>query len=179
VTAVPQPTSTTLEPTLVRAIDKIEGLAMTVGEQNKKIDQLVQENTHLRDGLSDLSRTFQMSKWDLQRVENSIPKLTTELKSKFENMLEKTECRIQVPIDRLLEELGRLRASHPPPVHVSSITTFPQNTQFVPESQAEGESSWSPPEDYNPPGPPNKQHYQESCEPSGQLVRSAPHSLRG
>jgi hypothetical protein len=179
VTSTPQPISTTFEPTLVRAINRIEVLNVTLGEQNKKIEQFVQENTHLRNELKDLSRTFQMSKRDLQRVENSIPKLSTELKAKFENMLEKTEFRIQGPIDRLLEELGRMRATHPTPVHVSSITPYPQNTQFVPESQVEGEGSWTPPEDYSPPGPPNKQqHYQENCEPVAQPVRSAPHPLR-
>jgi hypothetical protein len=168
-----QQTSTTLEPTLLLAITKIEGLNSTVGEQNKRIEELVQDNAHLRDELINLSRTFQISKRDLQRVENTIPKLTTELKTKFENMLEKTEGRIQGPIDRLLEELGRLRASPPTPVHVSSITTFPQNTQFVPESQAEGEGSWAPQEEYNTPGPSNKQpHYQENCEPHVQPVRS-------
>ncbi len=174
----PQSVSTTLEPTLLRAITRIEGLTMILGEQNKRIDQLVQDNTHLRDELMNLSRTFQLSKRDLQRVENTIPKLTTELKTKFEKMLEKTEGRIQGPIDRLLEELGRIRASPPTPVHVSSITTFPQNTQFVPESQAEGEGSWAPSEDYNPPRL-NKQRYQENCEPSVQPVRSAPYPLRG
>jgi hypothetical protein len=168
-----QQTSTTLEPTLLLAITKIEGLNSTVGEQNKRIEELVQDNAHLRDELINLSRTFQISKRDLQRVENTIPKLTTELKTKFENMLEKTEGRIQGPIDRLLEELGRLRASPPTPVHVSSITTFPQNTQFVPESQAEGEGSWAPQEEYNTPGPSNKQpHYQENCELHVQPVRS-------
>ncbi|KAI9454971.1 hypothetical protein BJY52DRAFT_690095 [Lactarius psammicola] len=160
----PQPTPTTLESILLLAITRIETLTTILGEQNKRIEQLVQDNTHLRDELTSLSRTFQISKRDLQRVENTIPKLTTELKTKFEKMLEKTEGRIQGPIDRLLEELGRIRASPPTPVHVSSITTFPQNTQFVPESQAEGESSWTPSEDYNPPRL-NKQHYQEKCEP--------------
>jgi hypothetical protein len=170
----PQQTSTTLEPTLLLAITKIEGLNGTVGEQNKRIEELVQDNVHLRDELINLSRTFQLTKRDLQRVENSIPKLMEELKTRFSNMLEKTEGRIQGPIDRLLEELGRLRASPPTPVHVSSITTFPQNTQFAPETQAEGEGSWAPQEDYNAPGPSNKQpHYQENCEPHVQPVRSA------
>ena len=171
---VPQRPSTSLEPTLLLAITRIEGLNITVGEQNKRIEELVQDNGRLRDELINLSRTFQLSKRDLQRVENTIPKLTAELKTRFEKMLEKTEGRIQGPIDRLLEELGRLRARPPTPVHVSSITTFPQNTQFVPESQTEGEGNWAPQEEYNTPGPSNKQpHYQENCEPHVQPVRSA------
>lgn len=160
----PQPTSTALEPTLLRVIT---GLTLAIGDQNKRVEQLVQDNAHLRDELTNLSRTFQLSKRDLQRVENTIPKLTTELKTKFEKMLEKTESRIQGPIDRLLEELGRIRASPPTPVHVSSITTFPQNTQFVPESQPKGEGNWAPSEDYNP-SRLIKQHYQESHEPLAQ-----------
>ena len=166
----PQQTSTLLEPRLRHLIARIEGLSMTIEQQSKIVGQLVQDNISLRDELSNLSRTFQLSKRDLQRVENTIPKLTTELKTKFEKMLEKSEGRIQGPIDRLLEELGRIRACPPTPVHVSSITTFPQNTQFVAESQTEGEGSWAPPEDYNPPGPSNKQHYQEHCEPHVQPV---------
>ncbi|KAH9071133.1 hypothetical protein EDB83DRAFT_2366688 [Lactarius deliciosus] len=157
----PQPTFASLEPTLLHAIT---GLTLAIGEQNKRVEQLVQDNVHLRDELTNLSRTFQLSKRDLQRVENTIPKLTTELKTKFEKMLEKTESRVQGPIDRLLEELGRIRASPPTPVHVSSITTFPQNTQFAPESQPKGEDNWAPPEDYNPPRL-IKQHYQENHEP--------------
>ncbi|KAH8995392.1 hypothetical protein EDB92DRAFT_201344 [Lactarius akahatsu] len=156
----PQPTLATLEPTLLRAIT---GLTLAIGEQNKRVEQLVQDNVHLRDELTSLSRTFQLSKRDLQRVENTIPKLTTELKTKFEKMLEKTESRIQGPIDRLLEELGRIRASPPTPVHVSSITTFPQNTQFVPEPQPKDEGNWAPSEDYNPRRL-IKQHYQENHE---------------
>ncbi|KAF8265953.1 hypothetical protein EI94DRAFT_1803757 [Lactarius quietus] len=169
----PQQTSTTLEPMLLRAITTMDGLNVTIGEQNKRIEDLVQDNNHLRDEVNKLTQTFQLSKRDLQRVENTIPKLTVELKTKFEKMLEKTEDRIQAPIDRLLEELGRVRANPPTPVHVSSITTFPQNTQFVPESQAECEGSWAPQEDYNPPGPSVKQHYLENCEPHVQPVRKA------
>ena len=174
----PQPTSTTLEPTLIRAVTSIELLTTTIGEQSRKIEELTQANTHLRDELTALSRTFQLSKRDLQRVENTIPKLTGELKTKFEKMLEKTESRVQGPIDRLLEELGRIRASPLAAVHVPGITPFPQNTQFAPEPQGEGgESSWVPPEDYNPPGPSTKQHYQENCEGVAQPVCSAPHPL--
>jgi hypothetical protein len=91
------------------------------------------------------------------------------MKTKFEQMLEKAEGRIQGPIDRLLEELGRSR-TNPPPVHVSSI---PQGTQFVPESQAEGEGSWASPEDYNPPEP----IYEENFEPLVQPVRNTPFPL--
>lgn len=179
VAQAPQSTSITLEPTLVRAINKIEELTIALGEQNKKIEQLSQDNTQLREVLIDLSQTFQLSKRDLQRVENTIPKLTAELKTKFEKLLEKAEDRIQGPIDRLLEELGRIRASPVAPVHLSSVPSFPQNTQFVPESQeGEGSCQWAPTEDYNPPGPPNKQHYQENCEPVAQPVRRVPHPLR-
>jgi len=166
----PQPTPSRLECTLGLAITRIENLSMTAGEQNQRIEQLIQENSCLRDELCKLSGTFQLSKRDLQRVENTIPKLTTELKTKFEKMLEKTENRIQGPIDRLLEELGRIRANPPTPVHVSSITTFPQNAPFVPETQPEGESSWVPSD--------NKQHCQESCEPHVQPVRSSAYPLR-
>jgi hypothetical protein len=168
-----QRSSTPLEPMLLRVITRIDGLNATLVEQNKRIEEVVQENFHLREELGNLSRTFQLSKRDLQRVENTIPKLTTELKTKFEKLMEKAEGRIQGPIDRLLEELGRIRACPTTPVHVSSITTFPQNTQFVPESQTEGEGSWAPPDDYNHPGPSNKPHYQENCEPHVQPVRMA------
>lgn len=214
----PQPLSTTLESNLAIANDSIKGFHKALEEQNRKIDQLTQVNTELRNELVNLSRTFQLSKRDLQRVENTIPKLTAELKTKFEKMLEKTEVRIQGPIDRLLEELGRMRASPPTPVLASGITTFPQNTQmqanpptpirpsgittfpqntqmqansptpihtsfppnaqFVPESQTEGEAGWAPQEGYNHPGSPNKQHYQENCEPLAQPVSSAPYPLR-
>jgi hypothetical protein len=155
---VPQSTSTTLEPKHVPATT-IDELTITLKEQNKRIEELVQDNVHLREELVNLSRTFQLSKMDLQRVENTIPKLTAELQNKFEKTLEKTEERIQGSIDRLLEELGRIRA-RPTPVHASS-TPFPQNTEFVPDTQAEGEGSCAPPENYSPPGP----NSQEDCEP--------------
>jgi hypothetical protein len=165
----PPLTSETLEPKHIPAIT-FDELTITLKEQNKRIEELIQDNIHLRDEFVNLSRTFQMSKSDLERVENTIPKLAVELKTKFEKMLEKTEDRIQGPIDRLLEELGRLRAN-PTPAHISGITTFPQGTQFVPESQTEGEGSWVPPEDYNPPEPSYR-------EPLLQPVRSAPYPLR-
>ena len=130
---VPQLASKSLETEHIPATT-IKELTITLKEQNKRIEELIRDNDRLRDELINLSRTFQMSKRDLQRVEDSIPKLSAELKTKFENMLETTESRIQGPIDRLLEELGRLRANPTP----------------IPANQAQGDGSWAQPEDYNP-----------------------------
>ncbi|KAI0256953.1 hypothetical protein BJV78DRAFT_319859 [Lactifluus subvellereus] len=161
--AVTTPNLETLEDALIQATSRIESLKTVVGEQNRKIEMMAQDNTALRDEIRNLSQTFQRSKRDLQMVENTINKMTVELKTKFEKMLEKSEGRIQGPIDRLLEELGRMRANPPAPVHVSGITTFPPNTPFPAEPATEGEGSWAPREDYIPAGF-NKSHYQENYE---------------
>ena len=167
----PQSTAS-LEGSLVKAISRIETLTTTIAEQNRKIEVLVQDNTHLRDEIRNLSQTLQSSKRDLQRVEYTIPKITGELKGKFEKLLEKSESRIQGPIDRLLEEFGRMRAANPPaPAHMPGITTFPSNTPFAPEPTT-GDSEWAPRDDYIPAGL-NKQHYQENCEQHGPPVRLA------
>jgi hypothetical protein len=170
----PQPTAS-LEGSLVLAISRIEALTTTIAEQNRKIGVLVQDNTHLRDEIRNLSQTLQSSKRDLQRVEYTIPKITGELKVKFEKLLEKSESRIQGPIDRLLEEFGRMRAANPPappaPAHMPGITTFPSNTPFSPEPTT-GDSEWAPRDDYIP-ADLNKQHYQENYEQHGPPVRLA------
>jgi hypothetical protein len=153
--------TTSLEGSLVRAISKIETLTTTIAEQNRKIDMLVQDNTDLRDEIRNLSQTLQLSKRDLQRVEYTIPKMTGELKGKFEKMLEKSESRLQGPIDRLLEELGRMRGNPSAPVHMPNVTTYPPNTPFPPESVA-GDNGWAPRDDFIPADHLNKQHYQEN-----------------
>ena len=101
----------------------MEELTTTLREQNRRIGQLLQDNIHLRDEFTKLSRTVQLSNRDLQSVEDPIPK--------FEKMLDKAENRIQNRLDRLLVELGRIRAS-PTPAHVPSTTTAPQ---LVPDFQ--------------------------------------------
>jgi len=153
-----QSTSTSPEPKHVPAIS-IEELTSTLKEQNKMIEKLVQDNMLLRD--------------DLQRVENTIPKLAVELKTEFENMLEKTEDRIQGPIDRLLEELGRIRAAAPTPVHVSSIKTSPHVTPSVPDSRAEGEGSGGAPgsHTYSHPYP---QSHEDSTPPPSSSIPTPP-----
>jgi hypothetical protein len=161
-----------LEVALIQATSRVESLSTVVADQNRKIEVLVQDNTDLRDEIRNLSQTFQRSKRDLQMVENTINKMTVELKTKFEKMLEKSEGRIQGPIDRLLEELGRMRANPPAPVHVSGITTFPPNTPFTADPAAESEGSWTPREDYGF----NKLHYQDNYEHHGQPVRVARYS---
>jgi len=166
-----------LEGSLVQAISKIETLTTTIAEQTRKIDELVQDNLDLRDEIRNLSQTLQSSKRDLQRVEYTIPKMTGELKAKFEKMLEKSESRIQGPIDRLVEEVGRMCANPPtptpapPPVHVPSAATFPPNPPFAPELSA-GESDWAHRDDYipadlNKPHP----HYHDNYEHHGPPVR--------
>ena len=145
-----QVASKSLEPEHIPATT-IKELTITLKEQNKRIEELIRDNDRLRDELINLSRTFQMSKRDLQRVEDSIPKLSAELKTKFEKMLETTESRIQGPIDRLLEELGRLRANPTP----------------IPANQAQGEGSWAQPEDYNP----STGSYPRFREPPGSVSR--------
>lgn len=164
-----------LEGSLVQAISKIETLTTTIAEQNRKIEVLVSDNKGLRDEIRNLSQTLQSSKRDLQRVEYTIPKMTGELKVKFEKMLEKSESRIQGPIDRLLEEVGRMCANPPTPaplpVHVPSAATFPPDPPFAPEPPA-GESGWAHHDDYLPadlnrPHP----HYHDNYEHHGPPVR--------
>jgi hypothetical protein len=168
-------TTSNLETSLLQTTSRIERLVTIVAEQNRKIEMLVQDNTNLRDEVRNLSQVVQRSKRDFQMFEITINKMTVELKTKFEKMLEKSEGRLQGPIDRLLEELGRVRANPPAPVHVSGITTFPPNTPFTTEPAAEGEGSWVPREEYIPAGH-NKQHYQQSYH-QGQPVRVARYPL--
>ena len=137
----------------------------------------MQDNIDLRDEIRNLSQTLLSSKRDLQRVEYTIPKMTGELRVKFEKMLEKSESRIQGPIDRLLEEVGRLCANPPtpapPPVHVPMAAAFPPNPPYPPEPSA-GESDWAPRDDYIPAGL-NKPHphYHDNYEHHGPSVRLA------
>jgi hypothetical protein len=163
-------TTSTLETSLIQATSRIEALAILVADQNWKIGKLRQDNADLRDEFKKLSQTFQKSKRDLQMFEVTINKMTCELKTKFEKMLDKSHSRIQEPIDRLLEELGRMHANIPPPVHVSGVSTFPSNTPFAAEPVEEENGGWGPREDYTPAGF-NKQHYQEAYEYHGQPVR--------
>jgi hypothetical protein len=166
-----QSSTGTLEQSVVQAISKIEALTTTIAEQNRKIEMLVQDNTDLRDEVRNLSKTLQMSKRDMQRVENLIPKMTDELRVKFERIMEKSQGRIQGPIDRLLEELGRIRANPPAPAHVPDITAFPPSTSFASEHPANN-GGWVPRDDYIP-AEFNKHHYQENWEQHGQPVRLA------
>ena len=171
-----------LQGSLVQAVSKIETLDTTIAEQNRKIEVLVQDNTELRDVIRNLSQTVQSSKRDLQRVEYTISKMTGELKVKFEKLLERSEGRIQGPIDRFLEEMGRMRANPPtpapPPAHVPSAATFPPNPPFAPEHSA-GENDWAHRDDYipaelNKPHP----HYHDNYEHHGPPVRLACQPLR-
>lgn len=152
-----------LEGSLAQVISKIETLTTTIVEQNGKIEKLVHDNTDLQNEIRKLSQTLQLSKRDLQRVENMIPKMIGELKGKFEKMLEKSESRLQGPIDRLLEELGRMRANPSAPVHMPSITTSPSNASFVSET-VPGDNDWAPRDDFIPADHFNKQHYQDNFE---------------
>jgi len=164
-----------LEGSLAQVISKIETLTTTIVEQNRKIEMLVHDNTDLRDEIRNLSQTLQLSKRDLQRVEYTIPKMIGELKGKFEKMLDKSESRLQGPIDRLLEELGRMRANPSAPVHMPSITTSRLNAPFAPEP-VPGDSEYAPRDDFIPADHLNKQHYQENFEqhvPAGPPVRFA------
>jgi hypothetical protein len=166
--------TTSLEGSLAQAISKIETLTTAIVEQNRKIEMVIHDNTGLRDEIRNLSQTLQLSKRDLQRVEYTIPKMTGELKGKFEKMLEKSESRLQGPIDRLLEELGRMRAGPSAPVHMPSITT-PSNAPFAPEP-VPGDSEWAPRDEFIPADHLNKQHYQENFEQHvGPLVRFVCH----
>ena len=143
--------------------DRIRNLSQNLhAAQNRKLDVLVQNNGHLRDELRHLSQTVQSSKKDIQRVENISNNMASELKGKLEYMLEKSENRILGPVNRLSEELERMRANPPPapPVPVPGGTAFPSTAPYPPEPPA-GESEWTSPDDYTPTES-NKPHYQES-----------------
>jgi cell division protein FtsB len=147
--------------------DQIRNLSQTL---HRKIDGLVQGNTQLRDGIRNLSQTVQSSKKDMQRVENISNNMASELKGKFEYMLEKSENRILGPINRLSEELERIRANPPaPPVPVPSSTAFPSTVPYPPEPTA-GDGEWTSRDDYTP-AESNKPHYQESWGNNRQPVR--------
>ena len=158
-----------LEVSPAQATSRIEALTTTVEEQNRRIGELVQGNTDLRNEIRNLSQMLQLSKRDLQRVENTIAKMTTELKVKFEKMIEKSESRIQGPIDRVLEEVGRMRANPPTPAPMPSVTPTPTSAPFTPEVPS-SDGRWTPRDDYNP-AELNKHHYQEDYEHHGQPVR--------
>jgi hypothetical protein len=142
--------------------DRVRNLSQTLHEaQNRKFDMLAQDNAHLRDQIRNLSQTVQSSKKDIQRVENISNNMASELKGKFEYMLEKSENRILGPINRLSEELERIRANPPaPPVPVPSSTAFPSNAPHPPEPPT-GDGEWTFRDDYTP-AESNKSHYQES-----------------
>ncbi|KAI0277229.1 hypothetical protein BGY98DRAFT_981238 [Russula aff. rugulosa BPL654] len=138
--------------------DRIRNLSQTL---HKKNDELVQGNAHLRDEIRNLSQTVQSSKKDMQRVENICNNMASELKGKFENMLEKSENRILGPINRLSEELERIRANPPaPPVPVPSSTAFPSTAPYPPQPPV-GDGEWTSRDDYTP-SESNKPQYEES-----------------
>lgn len=151
--------------------DRIRNLSQTLHvAQNRKLDVLVQGNAHLRDELQHLSQTVQSSKKDIQRVENISNNMASELMGKLEYMLEKSENRILGPINRLSEELDRIRANPPPPpIPVPSSTAFPPTAPYPPEPPA-GDGEWTSPDDYTPTES-NKPHYQESWGNYRQPVR--------
>lgn len=146
--------------------EKIRNLSQTV---HRKIDGLAQGNVQLRDGIQNLSQTVQSSKKDMQRVENISNNMASGLISKFEYMLEKSENRILGPVNRLSEELERNRANPPaPPVPVPSSTAFPTTAPYPPEPPA-GDGEWTS-DDYAPEES-KKPHYQESWGNYRQPVR--------
>jgi ABC-type transporter Mla subunit MlaD len=151
--------------------DRIRNLSQNLhAAQNRKLDVLVQNNGHLRDELRHLFQTVQSSKKDIQRVENISNNMASELKGKLENMLEKSENRILGPINRLREELESIRANPPAPlVPVPSSTALLSTTPYPPEPPA-GEGEWTPPDDHTPVES-NKPHYQESWGNYRQPVR--------
>src|SRR5216684_1988811 len=150
----------------------IRNLSQTLQTQNKKIDVSVQNSARLRDEIWNLSRTVQSSKGDVQRIENISTRMAAELKGKFEDMLEKSENRTLGSVDRLLEELERIRSNPPasdPPVPVPSSTAFPSTAPYPPEPLG-GDGEWTFREDYTPTGS-NKPHYQGSWDKFKQPVR--------
>ena len=146
--------------------DRIRNLSQTL---HKKNDELVQGNAHLRDEIRNLSQTVQSSKKDMQRVENICNNMASELKGKFENMLEKSENRILGPINRLSEELERIRANPPAPVPVPSSTAFPSTAPYPPQPPV-GDGEWISRDDYTP-AESNKPQYEESWGNNRQPVR--------
>ena len=156
-----------LESPRIQTIPGSETFTTTVEALNKKLDVLVQNNAELREEVRKLSQAVQSCKRDQQRVENVMTKMTTELKVKFESMLEKSENRILGPVDRLLEELRGMRANPPPPVHVP---VFPPTAPYPPEPPV-GNSEWPTQGDYAS-AEPYRPHYQENHE-KNLLVRLA------
>ncbi|KAI9508291.1 hypothetical protein F5148DRAFT_1197733, partial [Russula earlei] len=166
----PQSTQSSLEGSLVQAISGIEALTTTVAEQNRNIEKLVQDNAGLRDEVRSLSQTVKSSTRDVQRVEYIISKMIAEFKGKFEKTLDRSESHIRGPMDRILEELGRIRANPPMPASVPSVAAYPSNTPYAPEFAA-GDPEWSsrdeyvlsepnkPQENWEQHGPPNNKKY--------------------
>jgi hypothetical protein len=153
--------------------DRIRNLSQT---HHKKIDELVQGNTHLRDEIRNLSQTVQSSKKDMQRVENICNNMASELKGKFEYMLEKSENRILGPVNRLSEGLERICANPPaPPVPVPSSTALPSTAPYPPEITV-GDGEWTSRDDY-PPAESNKPQYEESWGNYRQPVRLTSQSI--
>jgi hypothetical protein len=150
--------------------DRIRNLSQTLDRKN---DELVQGNAHLRNEIRNLSQTVQSSKKDMQRVENICNSMASDLKGKFESMLEKSENRILGPINRLSEELGRIRANPPaPPAPVSSSTAFTPTVPFPPEPPV-GDGQWTSRDDYTP-AESNKPQYEEGWGNYRQPVRLIP-----
>lgn len=150
--------------------DSIRNLSQTLRELQNRNDVLVQGNAHLRDEIRNLSQTVQSSKKDMQRVENISNNMASELKVKFEYMLEKSENRVLGPVNHLLEELEKMRANPPAPsVPVPSATTFPSTVPYPPEPPA-GDGERTSRDDYTP-AESNKSHCQESWGSYRQPVR--------
>lgn len=150
--------------------DSIRNLSQTLREFQNRNDVLVQGNTHLRDEIRNLSQTVQSSKKDLQRIENISNNMASELKGKFEYMLEKSENRILGPVNQLLGELEKIRANPPAPsAPVPGGTAFPSTVPYPPEPPA-GDGEWTSRDDYTP-AESNKSHGQESWGSYRQPVR--------
>jgi len=152
-------------------VSGIEALTTTIAEQNKKIEVLVQDNTVLRNEIRNLSQDLKLSKRDLLRVEHTVSKMTAELKGRFDRMLEKSENnRMQGAIDRLLEELGRVRGnpltSVPAP---GGVTPLPSHTPYAPDLAACG-GGWSSSDEYGL-AEPSRPNYQENWEQPVRLAR--------
>ncbi|KAI0273332.1 hypothetical protein BC834DRAFT_203771 [Gloeopeniophorella convolvens] len=147
----PRTASSTLSPpaahggltaaTLEQLVTANEMLASKVEECDRKIDLLLQQNAGLERRFQDLE---QSTKKDSQHVEVNANRTATELKDTFNRMLEKTETRIQTPIDRLLEELGRVRPtlalaaapSTPAPASAPRPQVSPGHSRAIPNTVA-------------------------------------------
>ena len=145
-------------------------LLQTVQGQDKGMKELKQGNAHLCNEFRNLTQTVQSFKKDTQRVENITNNMASELKGKVEYMLEKSENRILGPVNRLVEQVERIRVnSLAPQVPVPSSTAFPSTAPYPPEPPS-GDGEWTSRDDYTP-AESNKLQYQESWGNYRQSVR--------